>query len=206
MKTLSMSQEEMNARIARFAELQSWRVQSDNRIPQEARDLIYARRLVTVAVPEGLQGPFANAAAIRGTDFSMTIAICPPGQGPGLHTHAKTTETFTCLSGRFRVYWGDHGEHDTILEELDTISVPPRVVRGFENAGETEGYLQVLITGGVHDMNDIALRPSLATQLKAYGPEVLEEVSRTGIRFDAGLDEERGPHDGLDGDADTRRQ
>jgi quercetin dioxygenase-like cupin family protein len=188
METRKISRAEMDERIARFGELASWTVQRNDRVPQEARDLIYARRLVTVAVPAGLAGPFNNPAAITGTDFSLTVAICPPGQGPGLHTHARTTETFTCLEGRFRVYWGDEGEDETVLERLDTISIPPGVVRGFQNVGDDEGMLQVLITGGVHDMNDIALVPALARQLEEFGPDVLSELEQTGLRFDAGVE------------------
>jgi quercetin dioxygenase-like cupin family protein len=191
MKTRKTSRAEMDERIARFDELTSWAVQRNDRVPQAARDLIYARRLVTVAVPQGLEGPFNNPAAISGTDFSLTLAICPPGQGPGLHTHAKTTETFTCLEGRFRVYWGDEGEDEAILERLDTISIPPGVVRGFQNVGSEDGVLQVLITGGVHDMNDIALVPALARQLEEFGPDVLTEIEKTGLRFDAGVASDR---------------
>ena len=33
----------------------------------------------------------------------MTLAVCPPGQGPGLHNHVKTYETFTVLKTRFEV-------------------------------------------------------------------------------------------------------
>jgi mannose-6-phosphate isomerase-like protein (cupin superfamily) len=178
----------MEARTARFEALESWTVQTDGRVPLEARDLIYARRLLNVAMPEGVQGPFANPASIVGTDFTLAIAICPPGQGPGLHAHHKTTETFTCLQGRFRVYWGDEGEHQVILDRYDTVSVPPSVTRGFQNVGDDEGMLQVLITGGVSDMNDIALRPSVAQELEALSPGVLEILSETGLRFDAGVE------------------
>jgi quercetin dioxygenase-like cupin family protein len=191
MKTRNISRAEMDERIARFGELTTWAVQRNERVPQAARDLIYARRLVAVAVPGAVEGPFNNPAAISGTDFSLTVAVCPPGQGPGLHTHEKTTETFTCLTGRFRVYWGDEGEEDTVLERLDTISIPPGVVRGFQNVGDDEGMLQVLITGGVHDMNDIALVPALARQLEQFGPDVLSEIEQTGLRFDAGVESDR---------------
>lgn len=174
----------MAGRIGRFDELKSWTVQTNDALPQEARDLIYARRLVTVAAPAGVQGPFRNPAVITVDNFSLTFAVCPPGQGPGLHTHLRTTETFTCVRGRFRVYWGENGEHETMLDELDTVSVPPGITRGFQNVGEADGILQVLITGGVHDMDDIAIPPSVVQALKAFGPEVFEEVVKTGVHFE----------------------
>jgi hypothetical protein len=86
------------------------------------------------------------------------------------------------------VYWGDEGEDEVILDRYDTVSVPPSVTRGFQNVGEDEGMLQVLITGGVSDMNDIALRPSVAQELEAISPGVLEILSETGLRFDAGVE------------------
>jgi hypothetical protein len=61
-------------------------------------------------------------------------------------------------------------------------------VRGFENAGDDTGRLLILVTGGVSDMNDIAMTPAYRERLAAFGPEVVPELERTGLRFDAGLD------------------
>jgi quercetin dioxygenase-like cupin family protein len=173
-------------RVARFAELRQWPVQDDDEVPQEARDLFLARRLLTVAIPAGLQGPFANPAPISDVEgFSLNIAICPPGQGPGLHIHRSTTETFTCLKGKFRVYYGDDGEYETILHELDTVSFPPGTMRGFQNVGDADGYLQVLITGPVDDMNDISFKPEMRDRLAAFGEGVVAAIEARGTRFDA---------------------
>ena len=57
----------------------------------------------------------------------MTIAKCPPNQGPGLHNHQATFETFTVLKGKFLIAWNDDGSEEIILNELDTISIPPGV-------------------------------------------------------------------------------
>lgn len=175
---------DLSNRTARFAELSQWTVQTDDVVPQEVRDLIYARKLVTAAAPEGVQGPFRNPAVVTVDDFSLTFAVCPPGQGPGLHSHLRTTETFVCLKGRFRVYWGESGEHETVLDELDLISIPPGVIRGFQNVGDGEGILQVLITGGVHDMNDIWMPRSVVEAIKAHGEDVFAEVAKAGVHFD----------------------
>jgi mannose-6-phosphate isomerase-like protein (cupin superfamily) len=189
LQTTHVSPEEMQKRIARFEELQEWNVMRGNEMPVEVRDLVYARKLVSAVVPEGIEGPFDNPTAIHGVDnFSLTYAMCPPGQGPGLHAHCRTTETFTCIQGTFRVLWGDRGEHSVDLDRLDSISIPPGVVREFRNIGDGEGILQVLITGGVHDMNDIALAPSLAKQIAAHGHEHLATFEAMGMTFDAGPD------------------
>jgi quercetin dioxygenase-like cupin family protein len=189
MRTVHVSPEEMAARTARFAELGVWDVQHNPKLPEEARDLVYARRLLAITSPREADGPLANSAPIRDVDFTLHIAECPPGQGPGLHAHHATTETFLCLEGRFRVSYGDRGEHETVLEQWDTVSVPPGVVRAFTNVGEETGRLLILVTGGVSDMNDIAMTPEYRERLAAFGPDVVPELEKTGLRFDAGREE-----------------
>jgi len=95
---------------------------------------------------------------------------------------------FFCLDGRFRVYWGEQGGHEAILERWDTISVPPGVVRGFQNVGEEEAHVLILVAGGVSDTNDAAMTPEDREKLSAFGPQVLSELEKTGLRFDAGVD------------------
>ena len=89
----------------------------------------------------------------------------PPGTGPGLHAHHKTTETFTCLQGRFEFRWGDQGEHSIELDQFDVLAVPAGVCRAFRNISLEQGPLQVLITGGIHDIEDIAFPPAVAEEL-----------------------------------------
>jgi quercetin dioxygenase-like cupin family protein len=188
MRTVQASPEEMKARTARFAELGIWGVQANPKLPQEARDLVYARRLLAITSPREAEGPLANSAPIRDVDFTLHIAECPPGQGPGLHAHHATTETFFCLDGRFRISYGDRGENEVVLERWDSVSVPPGVVRAFENVSDAPARLLILVTGGVSDMNDIAMTPEYRERLAAFGPEVVPELEKTGLRFDAGLD------------------
>jgi hypothetical protein len=47
-----------------------------------------------------------------------------------------------------------------------------------------------VITGGVHDRNDIGLPPIMAERLEAYGPGVLDEFKKIGLSFDAGVENE----------------
>ena len=44
----------------------------------------------------------------------MTIARCPPNQGPGLHNHDSTYETFTVLEGTFLITWNKDGSENII--------------------------------------------------------------------------------------------
>lgn len=189
MKTISITPEEMGTRVSRFAELKPLPVQTDPDIPLAANDIVYARKLMSVIGLESAeQTPInANAPITGAGGMTMTIAVCPPGQGPGLHAHHKTYETFTVLKGRFEFSWNDDGEHSVVLDEFDTISVPPRVCRAFRNVSDEEAVLQVIISGGVHDMNDIDMPPIVAEQLDAVRPGVAAAFAKkTGVTFTAG--------------------
>jgi quercetin dioxygenase-like cupin family protein len=184
MKTVRISKEQMARRIARFQELKPLPIQ-DAAIPEKARDVVYARKLLSVI---GLDSatPISAEAPIRGAaGMTMTLAVCPPGQGPGLHSHRETYETFTVLKGRFEVCWNDDGSGREVLGQFDTISFPPGVCRAFRNVGAEEGILQVIITGGVHDMRDIAFTPTARREIEAVGPGLAAEFEKAGFTFDA---------------------
>ena len=123
---------------------------------------------------------------VNGFAAILIVSLLILGSIMLFHAHHATTETFLCLDGRFRVSLGDHGEHETVLEQWDAVSVPPGVVRAFANASEQTAHLLILVTGGVSDMNDIAMTPEYRDRLAAFGPEVVPELEKTGLRFDAG--------------------
>ncbi len=186
MKTIRISNEEMEKRIARYQDLKPLPVQNES-IPEPARDVVYARKLLSViGLQEDAQTPINAQAPIRGAaGMTMTLAVCPPGQGPGLHAHRQTYETFTVLKGEFEVSWNDEGRERTTLRAFDTISVPPGVCRAFRNMSREEGILQVIITGGVHDMTDIAFSPDARRAIEAVRPGLAAEFERIGFTFDA---------------------
>jgi len=188
MKTIRISRQEMERRLARFRALKPLPVQNES-IPEKARDVVYSRKLLSViGLEEDAQTPISSGAPIRGAaGMTMTLAVCPPGQGPGLHSHRQTYETFTVLKGRFEVSWNDDGDERAVLEEFDTVSFPPGVCRAFRNVGEREGILQVIITGGVHDMNDIAFTEKAKREIDAVRPGLAAEFEKAGFTFNAGL-------------------
>ena len=188
MRTMQISAEQMQTRIARFKTLAPLPMQMNPAIPQAARDVVYSRKLLSViGLEQNAQTPINAGAPIRGAaGMTMTLAVCPPGQGPGLHSHLQTYETFTVLKGRFEVAWNDDGAQSAILEPFDTISVPPGVCRGFRNVGSEEGILQVIITGGVHDMNDIDFAGRARDQIEAVRPGLAAEFEKVGFTFTAG--------------------
>jgi len=190
MRTIDMSPEEMETRVSRFRDLKPLRAAQTLDIPQEAKDVIYSRELLSViGLDDAADTPVNQGAPIQGAGgITMTHAKCPPGTGPSLHAHQQTYETFTVLRGRFEVTWNDDGAHRVELDEFDTISVPPGVCRAFRNIGTEDGLLQVIISGGVHDMTDIDFPKGTATQLAAFGDDVVRQFEARGMTFTAGKD------------------
>src|SRR2546427_2739131 len=187
MKTVRISKEQMAKRISRFDKLRPLPIQNES-IPEKARDVIYSRKLLSViGLEENAQTPInAEAPIIGAAGMTMTLAVCPAGQGPGLHSHRQTYETFTVLKGEFEVRWNDDGSESAVLRQLDTISFPPGVCRAFRNVGEAEGILQVINTGGVHDMSDIAFSPNAKREIEAVRPGLAAEFEKAGFTFNAG--------------------
>jgi quercetin dioxygenase-like cupin family protein len=186
MKTIRLSAQAMQSRIARFQNLEPLPIQRSD-IPLAARDVVYSRKLLSVIGLEDAPTPINAGAPIRGAaGMTMTLAVCPPGQGPGLHAHRQTYETFTVLKGRFEVSWNDDGSGRAVLELFDTVSFPPGVCRAFRNIGDEEGILQVIITGGVHDMNDIDFSEDAKRKIEAVRPGLVREFEKAGFSFTAG--------------------
>jgi quercetin dioxygenase-like cupin family protein len=186
MKTMHLSQADMERRIARYRKLNPLPIQNAA-IPEKARDVVYARKLLSVIGLEDAKTPInAGAPIVGAAGMTMTLAVCPPGQGPGLHSHRQTYETFSVMKGRFEVTWNDDGSGRAVLELYDTVSFPPGVCRAFRNIGDEEGILQVIITGGVHDMTDIDFSEKAKRDIDAVGPGLSAEFEKAGFTFNAG--------------------
>lgn len=185
MKTNTISGRDMEKRISRFKQLKPLPIQNES-IPEKARDVVYARKLLSVIGLEEKTPINSGAPIVGAAGMTMTLAVCPPGQGPGLHNHVQTYETFTVLKGRFEVSWNDDGSGRAVLDPFDTISLPPGVCRAFRNVGTEEGILQVIITGGVHDMSDIAFTPKARQDIEAVQAGLAAKFETAGFAFDAG--------------------
>lgn len=187
-QTRQVTPEEMQKLIARFKDLkpQSSYYAKDQGIPDEAYQAVTARTLYTVMAPSQKAGPMsARPAILAQENLSVIIAECPPGDRPMLHAHFYTTEHFFCLKGRFRVRWGDEGEHETTLEQFDMVRVPKAVCRDFTNITDETAYLLVLITGQAEeDYNDIAFAPGESQQFKQeFGEGVAQKMEAIGFSF-----------------------
>ena len=189
MATVNLGRQELERRIARFDKLQPMSTANDlAAVPQEAYDIVFARKLMPVVL-EKTESPFGTVAPIYGAaGLSMWISVCPPGQGAALHSHDKTYETFTVLEGSFEFRLNDNGHETVRLNKWDTLSCPPGVCRGFRNVHGHDSVLLTVITGGVHDRDDVSLPPSVAAELNTIGPGIAAAFEKVGLRFDAGIE------------------
>jgi mannose-6-phosphate isomerase-like protein (cupin superfamily) len=166
MKTVQIGMDEMARRVARFKDLKpSRKAFVDSLIPGHEREIF---NVIGRGVTEDTT---LNPAITDARDFNLTLVRAEPGKGAALHAH-PTVEVFMALSGRWSVYWGDEGEHEIVLDQWDTISVPPGVMRGFRNAGAEPGYLMAVL-GGTEAGH------------VSWAPEVLERAKDTGLALDA---------------------
>jgi uncharacterized RmlC-like cupin family protein len=186
--TKSLSPEMMEARVARFGKLQTYQRQNfeAHGIPSGAVEKVTARRVYPVMAPADYQGRSAGAPVKGPRGLIVSIAECEPGNGPGLHRHLNTVENFLCLSGRFEIAWGNHGEHTLVLEPLDMISVPRGENRSFRNVSNETGRLLVMIVPETDEQVDpIAYAPSLAKEIASeYGKAALQGLEKIGFKFE----------------------
>jgi uncharacterized RmlC-like cupin family protein len=156
---------EMQQRVARFKELKPHKAAFlDHVYKKNVRDIF---NVIGKGVAEDIGGPQPEITAVEG--FNVQMAGCQPGQGNGLHAH-QTVEVFMALNGRWAVRWGERGEHEIILDQFDIISVPPGVMRCFENIGNEYATLMAILGGT--DAGRLTWDPKLMSDAKANGWEL----------------------------------
>lgn len=193
MPTLNPSPEEMDKHIVRAGTIQpkKRRFEASGGIPAEAMEAIAADSIYLYMAPgEGMGASSQNPGTVGFAGLTVNVCRCPIGQGPDLHSHARTLETFMCLKGQFEVSWGDDGQHTTLLDEHDMISIPPNVMRAFRNSGKApEAVLLVLIQGENKDIAaDVQYAPATGERIEqAFGGDVRRRIEDMGWRFDAVL-------------------
>ena len=133
---------------------------------------VYSETLIL----DNTENPFGNVAPIFGAAGStMFISIMPPGQGPCLHSHNGTFETFMVLEGTIEYFVGEPIEHRVTLNKWDVFSCPPKVYRGFKNVGETDAVQLTVITGVDEGRDDVSMPDTIAQQVgKDYGEEIVD--------------------------------
>jgi mannose-6-phosphate isomerase-like protein (cupin superfamily) len=154
---------EMNKRVSRYKKLkpQPW-IFVDFALPKGERDILSVigdgvKDRDSLMVPPAIQDV---------KNFHVVIVRAKPGRGAGLHVH-KTEEVFMALEGKWAVFWGDRGERRVVLDQYDTISVPPGVMRGFENVSRKAGVLHAILGG--KDPGKLTWSPSVLNEARARG-------------------------------------
>jgi mannose-6-phosphate isomerase-like protein (cupin superfamily) len=137
----------------------------DTRLPEYERDLYSI-------IGEGVSEDPDNPVAITDVEgFHMAYIGCEPGKGASLHSH-PTVEVFIPLTGVWSIYWNEvDTREEVILGPMDCVSVPPKVMRGFYNAGN-EHALMIGIVGGTE-----------ATRVD-WPEEILDRARATGLKLD----------------------
>ncbi len=174
----SMTKEEIEERTARYTDLEPMNVPIDREVvSQDAMDVIFARTIMPV-IMERTKNPFGDTGAIYGANgMTMNISVLPPSQGPCLHAHNATFETFVVLEGKITFRVGDPGEEEQVtLQRWDSFSCPPEVYRGFTNASDTDqAVLLTVINGDPDARDDVNVPAAITEQLRRdHGEPVVE--------------------------------
>jgi mannose-6-phosphate isomerase-like protein (cupin superfamily) len=81
-------------------------------------------------------------------------SVIAPGTGPDWHVHARETEVFHVISGRFRFWCGteafDAGPGETVV-------LPPNVPHQWKNTGTDPGELFTFVTPGGFEQNFLSI-------------------------------------------------
>jgi uncharacterized RmlC-like cupin family protein len=189
MKTVDISPEEMNKRVARYADLVPYGRQHEGIEPAVFEQLT-ARRVLSIMAPHNYTGRSAAAPIKSLPGTVISIAETPPGNAPALHAHDTAIENFFVINGRFRIIWGDDGQHSLELGPMDFISIPPNVNRTFLNiTDETARLLAIIQPLGENQEDRVAFAASVAPKIAdQYGEETLAALKSIGFHFDAGRD------------------
>jgi len=193
MKTKTVTPEEFERCIARFDKVPPQKHDSAAKhgIPVEAMEMVAAKEIRYYMGPVGVSTGVAAGAppAVAGfAGMSAYMVACPPGNGPMLHAHMHTLESFLCVDGRFEVTYGDNGEHSVVLEPRDMVAVPPGITRKFKNIADGPGHLFVMIQGDPNQMGDIQYTPAIGAEIaRKFGPGAKAGFEATGIQFQAGV-------------------
>ena len=194
MERITPTQAEKKSRIARFGATVSTkkRIFEEKGIPEEVMEMITAKTTRNIMSPGPLPGQLSPKPMVEGGDagvFRLGIVTCPPHQGPGLHVHYHTHETFMALTGTWEIQWGDHGEESIMLNPLDLIALPPKVTRRFINRGTEDHHLMVIIQGKLEEFDDVDRVPETAQAIAAkHGQGMVDKLEAMGWKFTIGVE------------------
>lgn len=183
----SHSNQEPMPKIARLGDMTPTKraLAAANAVPPEAYEMLAAKEIFLMMAPEGNFRKNSKPVIQGAEGLEVSIVRCPPGNGPGLHSHRLTYESFMCLTGEWEVTWGEQGEHKTTIKPFDLVAVPPDIFRAFTNISAEPALLLVLVQGAKeHVMGDIAYSSKLGDEIvRKFGSEAAEGLKDIGITF-----------------------
>jgi mannose-6-phosphate isomerase-like protein (cupin superfamily) len=157
-------------------------------IPTAAYEMVAAKDIFLMMAPPGMGGVNQRPGVTGPEGVTVNVCACPPGNGPLMHIHQKTGETFMCLQGRFELRMGrtPQGEVVTHLDPFDLVPMPPGLWRQFRNVTEDTAYLLVITAGDRASFGDIHYTPQVGREIaERFGNGVREAfVSKLGFHFE----------------------
>ncbi|MEO1580600.1 MAG: cupin domain-containing protein [Pseudomonadota bacterium] len=159
------------AHLVRYDDLVSCRTAFiDTRTPGSER-----KENFTIIGPGVAENPDQHVHITTPHGFNIGGARQPPGCVNSQHSH-ETAEVFIVHSGRWAFRLGENAEDaEVVLEAGDTISIPTRVFRGFENVGDDSGFLFAVLGGD--DPGRVLWAPYVFEQAEEYGLVLMEDGS-----------------------------
>jgi uncharacterized RmlC-like cupin family protein len=189
LETIEPTPQEMEKRIARFRSLsptkRNYSAANDVGVPGEVYAQLAAHSVYKLMSPPGNKRKAAIPAVSGEPGLEIAILDNPPGHGPRLHAHMKTVECFLCLTGRYKVAWGNEGQYETFLDPYDFIALPPRVFREVTNVSDSNALIISIMQGSLKDaFNDILYAPKLGEKIRMeHGQQVYENFGNLGVTF-----------------------
>lgn len=158
--SMAISHDDMMSRVFRF-----------DKLPSNDRAFIDAvipghNRVLMGALGRGTSEEDLKHQVEQAENYHIDYIKADPGNGAALHSH-DTEETFICLTGKWRVTWGTHGEDSVELDYLDGICCPPGVMRSFENISGAPALLLSILGG--REPGNVVWSESIRPQMNATG-------------------------------------
>ncbi len=131
-----------------------------------------AKENFTIIGPGVAESPDQHVHVSLPHGFNIGGARQPPGCVNSQHSH-ETAEVFIVHSGTWSFVLGAQREDGEVrLGPGDTISIPTRVFRGFENVGDDVGFMFAVLGGD--DPGRVTWAPYVFDQARKHGLVLLE--------------------------------
>ncbi len=160
---LAWTQEAMNARLVRYADLIPCRTAFiDTRTPGSTEKENFT--IIGAGVSES---PEQHVHITEQHGFNIGAARQPFGCTNSQHSH-ETAEVFVVHSGNWRLVFGPNREDGTLdIAPGDVVSVPTRMFRGFEKTDEGTGFLFTVL--GQDDPGKVTWAPAVMQAAEDFG-------------------------------------